>query len=607
MNTENLPDYLTIPGKTIPSFHCRVGRDHNDRQPQPANTYGFPVPGVQGPSPASVMALDYFASDRTWGNILSHGDFDYIVVGSGFTALAFIQKALELDPCVKILCLERGGKYSLYGFWLPSHFQNLPIPFKMVLGGPSETFPWTLSRKTFETKELKFCHGSCPFFGGRSTFWSAWSPRPTLDLMRDFPETMKKTAEQEEFWKKAKELLNVTSADQIDDSVFGSLQTAIDSILKDSVGKIPTADYVESAPLAVGKRSPTSRLRFNKFSVPGPLLGILEQQRQLAKANMGAPLEIVVDCAVKSMAKGDDDNFVRVVETSKGTLSWTGNKTRIILCAGAIPNATMLLNSFESCRDTVGKRLTGHYVTHISARCPVKNVKGWKKEDTLKIAAAYLAGKDPKTGLQYHVSVTALNSPNPKDDAEDAARECPDYAAAATLDQLTGSEDYVVFVCSALGEFNEKNTKNHVTLNKGTDPTCNVTLQYTLSDEDYASWDVMDTATYDTIKEMSGGDEHESSIEWWDEKTHGWIKTKPAVDTIRIPGIVHESSTCFMGPKEIGGSVDELYRPHGIENVHVTGSALFPTAGSWNPTMTMCGYAQDLAHKLHKMKPQEDK
>jgi len=116
----------------------------------------------------------------------------------------------------------------------------------------------------------------------------------------------------------------------------------------------------------------------------------------------------------------------------------------------------------------------------------------------------------------------------------------------------------------------------------------------------------MDTATYDTIKEMAGGDEHESSIDWWDETSHGWIKTKPAVDTIRIPGIVHESSTCFMGPKEIGGSLDELYRPHGIENVHVTGAALFPTAGSWNPTMTMCGYAQDLAHKLHEMKPQEN-
>lgn len=61
MNTESLPDYLTIPGKTIPSFHCRVGKSHNDRQPQLANIYGYPVPGVQAPTPTSVMALDYFA------------------------------------------------------------------------------------------------------------------------------------------------------------------------------------------------------------------------------------------------------------------------------------------------------------------------------------------------------------------------------------------------------------------------------------------------------------------------------------------------------------------------------------------------------------------
>lgn len=57
------------------------------------------------------------------------------------------------------------------------------------------------------------------------------------------------------------------------------------------------------------------------------------------------------------------------------------------------------------------------------------------------MAAAYLAGKDPKNGLQFHVSVRPLNSPNPKDDTEDATRECPDHAAAATLIRLTGSGD----------------------------------------------------------------------------------------------------------------------------------------------------------------------
>lgn len=84
-------------------------------------------------------------------------------------------------------------------------------------------------------------------------------------------------------------------------------------------------------------------------------------------------------------------------------------------------------------------------MTHIAAICPTTNIKGWKKGKSLQIAASYLAGRDPKSNLQYHVQITALNSPNPEHDAEDAARECPDYAAAATLDQLRGSEDYVVF------------------------------------------------------------------------------------------------------------------------------------------------------------------
>ncbi|KAF5013955.1 hypothetical protein FDECE_84 [Fusarium decemcellulare] len=160
-------------------------------------------------------------------------------------------------------------------------------------------------------------------------------------------------------------------------------------------------------------------------------------------------------------------------------------------------------------------------------------------------------------------------------------------------------------VCATLGEFDDQNKENHVTLNNGTDTSCNITLQYTLNNKDRALWDVMDTATYNTIEAMCGGND-KSTIQYWDETTHGWINEKPAVDTIRIPGIVHKASTCFVGHKEDGGSLDEHYRPHGIKNVYVTGAALFPTAGSWNPTLTMCGYAQDLAHKLHEMKPKKN-
>ena len=203
----------------------------------------------------------------------------------------------------------------------------------MVLGGPSETFPWTLSRKTFETKWLGFCHGSCPFFGGRSTFWSAWSPQPTKNLMRSFPKSMIQTAESTAFWEGAKGLLHVTPASDIDDTIFAGLQTAVDKVLSENLKKIPSAESVESAPLAVGRRSPTSTLRFNKFSVPGPLLGLYEGQRKLAQKGEGAPLELKINCAVTNMTKGDD-GVVRVIETSQGVLSWIDEDTKIILCAG---------------------------------------------------------------------------------------------------------------------------------------------------------------------------------------------------------------------------------------------------------------------------------
>jgi choline dehydrogenase-like flavoprotein len=34
-----------------------------------------------------------------------------------------------------------------------------------------------------------------------------------------------------------------------------------------------------------------------------------------------------------------------------------------------------------------------------------------------------------------------------------------------------------------------------------------------------------------------------------------------------------------------------------VENVFVTGGGLWPTGGSWNPTMTMVALAQDLADR----------
>ncbi|KAG1726004.1 uncharacterized protein EDB91DRAFT_1086919 [Suillus paluster] len=575
----------------------------------PFNNYGFPEPGIQSPSARQVVAKDFLISDETWEDLRrSVPDLDFIVVGSGLTALAFIERTLKRDPRKKILCLERGD------FWLPDHFQNLPLPFKYTLGGPSETFPFTLSKQTYES-DIKFVHGSCPFFGGRSTFWSAWSPSPTAALMRNWPNSLVTTAQKPRFFKDATKLLRVTKATDIGPP-YGKLQCQIDQRLQPAVAKadILSAQEVYPAPMAVASTAKTTTIHFTKFSTPGPLLSLYEQQQRHVRAGTGAPLLFATETAVQYLGVDvgfppplpsfDDEVSVKFLRTSRGDLP-IANKTKIILCAGAFPNTTLLLNSFRNNKyiaGSAGKMVTGHFQTHVVARVK-RSAFCDLNQESIEIGAEYVAGQHPTSHLQYHVQITAVASPDLKQDAEDAARFCPDFAGTASEEQLHGSEEYVIFVCATLGELSENNKNSFFRLSNqplSADPTSNCDLQVMLDEKDYELWDQMDEATFDAIKVMAGDEKHQ--VQWWHQPKPGdkpgaWKTEIPGRETIRMEGIVHEASLLPLGDGD-ECCVDRDYRVKGVSNAYVTGGAIFPTSGSWNPTLTMCGFAQDLARKL---------
>ncbi|KAG1768775.1 hypothetical protein EV702DRAFT_716216 [Suillus placidus] len=579
----------------------------------PFNNYGFPEPGIQSPSARQVVAKDFLISDETWEDLRTGvPDLDFVVIGSGLTALAFIEQTLKRDPRKKILCLERGD------FWLPDHFQNLPLPFKYTLGGPSETFPFTLSKQTFES-DIKFVHGSCPFFGGRSTFWSAWSPSPTAMLMRNWPNSLVATTQNPRFFKLASKLLRVTKATDIGPP-YGKLQCQIDQRLQPAVaaGKILSAQEVYPAPMAVASIAKTTTIHFTKFSTPGPLLSLYKEQQSHVQAGTGAPLLFAtettvqylgVDVGFPSVPSISDEESVKFLRTSRGDLP-IANSTKVILCAGAFPNATLLLNSFRDNKfiaGSAGKTVTGHFLTHVVARVK-RSAFCDLNQESIEIGAEYLAGQHPTSHLQYHVQITAVASPDPKQDAEDAARFCPDFAGTASQEQLHGSEDYVVFVCATLGELSENNSNSFFRLSNqplSGDPTSNCDLQVMLDEKDYELWDQMDEATVEAIRAMAGIEKH--GIEWWHQpkpwdKPGAWKREIPGKETIRMEGIVHEASVLPLGDGD-ECCVDRNYRVKGVSNVYVTGGAIFPTSGSWNPTLTMCGFAQDLARKLTARKP----
>lgn len=116
---------------------------------------------------------------------------------------------------------------------------------------------------------------------------------------------------------------------------------------------------------------------------------------------------------------------------------------------------------------------------------------------------------------------------------------------------------------------------------------------------------------YTAISIMAGI--RSADVDYWHKNKNGpgsWKKGVPAPQNdIHIPGIVHEASTLYMGGPDFQArnatrgessrpSVDASYQLYGCKNVYVAGAALFPTAGSWNPVLAICGYAQDLATKI---------
>jgi choline dehydrogenase-like flavoprotein len=565
----------------------------------PNFSHGFPTPGPQDPAPQKVMDHVFFLSEGGWKTVREDEQFDHIVIGSGFCALAFAERTLSANPHSRILIIERGP------FFLPEHFQNLPLPYRQTLGGLSETFPWTLAAATADQPagNISWQHGMVPFYGGRSIMWSAWCPRPEDAEMRDWPVLAMEAARAH--FASAEKLLNVIAADEIDAGqptaaldlisqtrpVYGTMQHSLQSMLADSLHKIDSATRTMPAPLAAAT-GVTSGVDFAKFSTPSPLLALADQQAALAAAGDGAPLRIVTDCIVVRAL--EQDGRATALETTRGVVN-LGN-ANLVLAMGTLPPATLVLNSFPEVPG-VGERFTAHFITSVVARVRRADFDFADKLGDLELAAIYLAGMS-KAGMQYHVQLSVLSDRDPDANAQKSERYAPDVVATASLAQLRSSEDYLVFVCAVLGELDETNPDNLLALSGGADPTCNVTLQVLANATDTDTWDTMDDATFQMMEQVfspAGADR----VQYWhgDPNTGSWNSDRPATPERRVPGLVHEGSSLRIGDDD-GSPVGLDYRLRGMRNVFVTGGGLWPTGGSWNPTMTMVALTQDLADHL---------
>lgn len=173
-------------------------------------------------------------------------DYDYIIIGSSFCALAFIHQISHNHPKARILVLERGVKY------LPHHHQHCDTSSSP---GSVEIRPWSISEETKNSAMINNVHGPIPLFGGRSTYWSGWSPTPSEGELEGWPDDLK-SALQSQYFSLAQNLLGVISANEIgatenNHRIYGAFQSRLKKRL-DTATDIETINQVFHAPLAMG-------------------------------------------------------------------------------------------------------------------------------------------------------------------------------------------------------------------------------------------------------------------------------------------------------------------------------------------------------------------
>ncbi|CAM9531167.1 unnamed protein product [Chrysoparadoxa australica] len=559
---------------------------------------GYPTPGPQAPDGQKVMDHVFFLSKDGWKHAREEESYDLVVIGSGFCGFAVVHQALKKNPEAKILMIERGP------FFLPEHFQNLPVPYQRTLSGKSETFPWTVAHSTATGRNgtVTWAHGMVPFFGGRSTAWSAWCPVPTDDEMAGWPEETIASARL--YMNESLDLLNVQAADMVDSTrdeshkacvqdlrpVYDQLQKKVQDLLLQATeaeeGALRDKGVNRTEPAPLASSGGNSGVDFKKFSVPGPLLELATRYPDSLHIACNCVVTSIVQQVYEGAAYEATAYEATALETSRGVVAL--KDAQLVLAMGVFPATTLVTNSFPELSVRFGKRYSAHFITSIVARVPRADYDDADgKLGPLEIGACYVAGVAETKNEQFHIQLSVIADTNPAKNEAKALRYMPDVVATASKEQLAKSENYVIFVCACLGEM--KVMGNTFLRNEhDKDVTTNSMLRCSSNSvEDERTWDSMDEATFTMLEEVlsPGG---KNNLEYWHGKPEdgSWNGIRPPQEQIRVPATVHESSTLHIG-KQDDAPTDTDYRLKGTTNVFVTGAGLWPRGGSWNPTLTM--------------------
>lgn len=542
--------------------------------------------------------------------------FDVVVIGAGLVGAYVAEKLYRQgeEQGLRILVLDAGH------YLFATHVQNLP---HVGLNAPDTALvtqngqdpgprngvwgiPW-------HSNEPFTGIAYCP--GGRSLFWGGWAPRLRSNDLASWPSDVRHhlTSTYEEV---EKEIGVFEKIDYLSGALNDRLKASLDTAARSPLGNQSTIESVEDAPLAVQASQPGSGLfSFDKYSSATILIDAVRDdvaRRWTLNDDSRRRLFVVPRAHVIRLGRTGDrvdrielSSNGRIVSLGAGTLS---ANCQVVIANGTIESTRLALESFPVERGSfrMGANFMAHLRTNLTVRVK-RSALGLAPSSLLEQGGAIVRGEIANadgTTRRYHLQVlaSAEKGRNPEATMWTMA---PDIDLYRNL-LANQDPDWVTIVFRGLGEITGDpqsgpgSVTSFIDLTRGDDPAQldefqarRAWVQFTPTQADFAAWRELARIAVKLASSLGAAGEVEYLL------GANWSATPPAdpwsATRDALGNTHHEAGTLWMGDDSARSITDTTGKFHHVANVYAAGPALFPTAGSANPSLTALTMARRTA------------
>lgn len=299
---------------------------------------------------------------------------------------------------------------------------------------------------------------------------------------------------------------------------------------------------------------------------------------------------LVPQCHVRTLQSEQVGSLCHVtaVDTNLGNIPIPPGG-RVGLAIETIENTRMALASFRGLGlpnyDLIGKNLQVHLRSNLIIRVPRSSLTLDPGVKDLQGAALFLKGRRSISGgmRHFHLQISASGLRTLDTDAEAKPYKLvPDIDTIDAFRAMTA--DDVVIAIRGVAEMGLSNAQSEIRLTSNQDefgiPRAFVAIKPTA--DDAAMWDASDAAAARVGVIISGTGNLDVLV-----------NNRDGLGTT-----YHEAGTLAMGESPTNSVSNSDGRFHFVDNLFVTGPALFPTTGSSNPMLAGVALARRLAEHL---------